>query len=102
MPLSQIRTHNLLALVTATFILLSLLRNPISLLLFDRTIDIMITSFSRPWNPSTVETSTGKPSNSGFDLTSFLIRFTYALYGLITPMFNPFDSPTSFLSSRII
>jgi hypothetical protein len=49
---------NLLALVTATFILLNSLRNPTSLARFDRTIEITMHSFSRPWNPSTVETST--------------------------------------------
>ena len=48
----------LLALVTATFILLQSFKNPIYLFELLLTIDMIIHSFSLPWMPSTVDTST--------------------------------------------
>lgn len=53
-PLSPTITQARFALVTLTLILLVSARKPMSLVSLDLTKLRMMTSFSRPWNPSTV------------------------------------------------
>lgn len=62
--------------------------NPKTPMLLCLTVDIIITSSSPPWKPSTVETFTEKPSlTSPPNLLSSVswIATTWALYGDMTP-----------------
>mmetsp|Transcript_312 Transcript_312/g.810 ORF Transcript_312/g.810 Transcript_312/m.810 type:complete len:214 (-) Transcript_312:915-1556(-) len=88
---SPTRTTCFLARVIATFILRFSDKNPTCRLAPERTMEITTTSFSLPWKPSTVLTSSSRAAapNPQRSSSSFLrerSRLTCAEYGVMTPI----------------